>query len=97
MFEEEQNNPKSAGEEPCPICYEEYIWMQGTSDSTFVFVCDHRFCVSCVRQNFKMLIDNGDVLKLHCLQAGCAKPASESQLKSLFADQKPTLDKLKRF
>jgi len=44
-----------------------------------------------------MLIDKGDVLKLHCLQAGCAKPASESQLKSLFADQKPTLDKLKRF
>jgi len=23
MFEEEQKNPKSAGEEPCPICYEE--------------------------------------------------------------------------
>ena len=23
MFEEEQKNPKSVGEEPCPICYEE--------------------------------------------------------------------------
>jgi hypothetical protein len=23
MLEEEQKNPKSAGEEPCPICYEE--------------------------------------------------------------------------
>ena len=80
MIEEEQKNPKAADEEPCPICYENQICVMGTRTDTFVFLCDHRFCVECVRSQFKLLIDNGDVLKLHCLQAGCTNSASDSQL-----------------
>jgi hypothetical protein len=86
MIEEELKKPKSADEEPCPICYENKICMVETKADTFVFSCDHRFCVECVRSQFTILIDNGDVLKLHCLQAGCINPASDSQLKLLFAD-----------
>jgi hypothetical protein len=75
-------NPTSEDEEDCAICYENKICSSGQRIDTFVFnSCEHRFCQACVKENFKMLIESGEVLKLNCLKMGCGKPATDVQLK----------------
>ena len=44
-----------------------------------------------------MLINNGEVQKLICMQAGCGKPVSDKAIKELFKTEPAVLDKLKRF
>ena len=72
-------NPTAEDEEDCAICYENKICSSGQRSDTFVFnSCEHRFCQACVKENFKMLIESGEVLKLNCLQMGCGKPATDA-------------------
>jgi hypothetical protein len=81
LFNAELLSPMTEDEEECTICYENKICLSGQRNDTFVFSsCGHRFCQVCVKENFKMLIEGGEVLKLNCLQTGCGKPATNVEL-----------------
>lgn len=93
-----RNNTPVETEEDCTICYENKI---GNGPKlrleTFKLSCNHQFCNPCARDHFRILINDGDVDKLRCMQQGCNTYINTSVLVQLYSNESEVIDKLKLF
>lgn len=85
--EADQNEEKVS----CEICY-----LDHPKSKTFALVCGHTFGKSCLRQMFKISIENGNVVDNKCAHFTCKLKYSEKDIKQIVTDQK-ILDKYAKF
>lgn len=78
MKEEPQEAPAASDEEmqTCDICYEERPVSQ-----FFGLSCEHKFCKVCLSEHLETNIKDGQVVKIPCMQHGCAVEFEESDVK----------------
>ena len=66
----------------CPICYNNEIVSPSAAISlksenhlgTVEFECKHRFCSECTIEQFKVLIEKAEIMKLKCFDYECKQP-----------------------
>jgi len=78
--EELKINPSDKNE--CPICI-----LEITDNMNFELICNHRFCLDCVREYLNEEIKNSRVLKLKCPEKNCNAEFDERKIRLLTKDE----------
>ncbi|MDP2439193.1 MAG: IBR domain-containing protein, partial [archaeon] len=75
----------------CCICWEDVDW----EDTRALSPCNHRVCVTCLRNHATAMITEADIYGLTCPYSGCDTQLKVEQLQSILSTQ--LFDKLLRF
>ena len=79
LEDDKQDDGELEYPETCAVCYEDIVLKK----ELFSLKCEHKFCISCVKDYLEIKIKEGEVLRLFCPQSGCEQRFALQQIEQL--------------
>ncbi|ELR24111.1 IBR domain containing protein [Acanthamoeba castellanii str. Neff] len=81
---DEDEDHEGSEEKECVICMDDFWW---PGKRGYELKCGCLYCKPCLRSNYDVLINDGQVLKLTCPNPTCAAPVDEDDLKNILTNK----------